>query len=495
MVSAEVKLPNVFGSHMVLQQEKQVPVWGWAEPGEQITVTIAGQEKKTSATESGKWIVKLDPLRAPGPYQMTVQGKNTVELSDILVGEVWFCSGQSNMDWGMNQVVDAKKEVAEANHPNIRLMDMPYKTSGKPETDVDASWKVCTSATLAGGGFFGSGFSGVGYYFGRELNRELGVPVGLVSSAWGGTRIEPWTPPAGFESAPQFADIVKKIREATPRHKEAMKKAAAEIEVWLPKAKEAIAQDREAPPAPAWPKHELDDAGQPTGIYNGIVHPFVPYAIRGAIWYQGESNRDDGLRYTDRMKALISGWRKIWDQGDFPFYYVQIAPFRYGDHPEWTMVTWEAQAKAMAIPNTGMVVTTDLVDNIEDIHPKNKKDVGKRLSLWALANTYGRKDVVFSGPLFDSMQVEGNEARLKFRHVADGLKARDEKALSHFEIAGADRKFVKATAKVDGKDTIVVSCSKVSEPVAVRFGWNQEAMPNLVNSAGLPASPFRTDNW
>lgn len=490
---ADVKLPAVFGSGMVLQRDIQLPVWGWAEPGEEVTVRIAGQEVRTKANDAGKWSVKLAALAAPGPYQMSVQGKNTVEFKDVLVGEVWVCSGQSNMDFGMNQVFDAKKEVSEANCPNIRLFELPYKTSCKPETDCDAKWRVCTPENLGAGGFFGAGFSGVAYYFGREIQKELGVPVGLIKPAWGGTRIEPWTPPEGFASEPKFADVVKRIEEATPRYKEAMKKATAEMEAWLPKAKEALAKNELAPAPPEWPKHELDNNGQPTGIYNAMIHPIVPYAIRGALWYQGEANRNDGLLYTDRMRALIGGWRKIWGEGDFPFLYVQIAPFRYNDNPkDQTMVLWEAQTRALSIPNTGMVVTTDLVDNIQDIHPKNKKDVGKRLALWALAKTYGHKDLVFSGPLFDKVTSQGAKLRVHFQYADNGLKSRDGKPLTWFEVAGADGKYVEAKAEVDQKNTLLVWSDQVKEPVSVRFGWNEEAMPNLVNAEGLPASPFRS---
>jgi sialate O-acetylesterase len=426
---------------------------------------------------------------------MTVAGKNTITLKNVLVGEVWLCSGQSNMDMGMNQVLNSKEEVAAANYPSLRLFEVSYKTSWKEETNCDGAWKECVPEGLGSGGFFGTGFSGVGYYFGRRLHEELDVPVGLIKTAWGGTRIEPWTPPEGFELDPQFAPIVERIHKATPKHRDTMAKLLPEVEAYIAKARAALDSGDELPAPPPWPRHELDDAGQPTGIYNAMIRPLVPFAIRGAIWYQGESNRDDGLLYTDRMKALVGGWRKIWNQGDFPFYFVQIAPYRYQDHPEWTLLLWESQARAMAIPNTGMVVTTDLVDNIEDIHPRNKKDVGERLALWALAKTYAKPGVVYSGPLYDSMQVDGKQIRVKFQY-ADGLKSRDGKPLSWFQIAGADRNFVKAKAKIDSASgTVIVSSGEVKEPVAVRFAWDQEAMPNLVNGARLPAAPFRTDNW
>ena len=490
-LSADVRVPHVFGNDMILQQQMDVPIWGWASPGESVTVKIAGQEVTAIADAKGNWRVKLAPLSAPGPYILTIVGKNTLQFTNVAVGEVWLCSGQSNMDFGMNQVRDAKAEISKANFPQIRLLDMFYKTAPSPENDADVHWKICTPTNLATGGFFNSGFTAVGYYFGRELHTNLNVPVGLIKSAWGGTRIEPWTPREGFELHPQFAEIVKKIDSATPKYKVAIKRALPEYEKWLAKSKKAVSNDVAVPEPPAWPKHELNDSGQPTGIYNGIVHPLVGFAMRGAIWYQGESNRGDGPTYTERMKALIDGWRKIWREGNFPFYYVQIAPFRYGDNPEETMRIWEAQLNALSITNTGMAVTTDLVDNIADIHPHNKNDVGHRLALWALAKTYGRTDLIYSGPLFESASADGNKLRLKFKYAADGLKSRDGKPLTWFEVAGADGKLQKANASIEGKDTIVVSSSEVTAPTQARFGWNQEAMPNLVNSAGLPASPFR----
>ncbi len=491
-VRADVRLPKIFGSNMVLQRDMAVPVWGWAAPGEAVTVSIAGQEVKTTADTSGQWRVKLAPLAAPGPYTLTITAKNSVTFTNVAVGEVWLCSGQSNMDFGMNQVIDSTNEIRQAKYPQVRLLDLFYKTSAKPETDLDVHWDVCQPETLGTGGFFNSGFTGVGYYFGRELHQELNVPIGLIKAAWGGTRIEPWTAPEGFALDPKFSDIVKRIQESTPRYKAAMKNTVPPMEKWLAQTRDRLAQDKDVPPPPAWPKHELDDSGQPTGIYNGLIHPLAGFAMRGVIWYQGESNRDDGLLYTDRMRALIGGWRKIWGQGDFPFYFVQLAPFRYGDHPDWLMVTWEAQARALSIPNTGMAVTTDLVENIADIHPRNKKDVGHRLALQALAQTYGRTNVIFSGPVFDSMKLKDGRAKLTFAHADGGLKSRDGKPLGWFEIAGDDGKFVAATASISGTNNIVVWNSKVKKPMDVRFGWNQEAMPNLVNGAGLPASPFRT---
>ncbi|MGZ5506589.1 MAG: sialate O-acetylesterase [Limisphaerales bacterium] len=455
---ADVSVPHVFGNNMVLQREMPVRVWGQANAGEKVIVRISGREVSTVTDKTGKWSVKLSPMKASnGPLTMTITGANTITFTNVAVGEVWLCSGQSNMGFGMNQVNDAKQEISEANFPQIRLLSIPQTNSGQPKLDTDAQWAVCSPRTLGAGR---AGFTAVGYYFGRELHRELGVPIGLIKSAWGGTRIEPWTAPEGFASDPQYKDITKQIKETSTNNLNATNKAK-----------------RGRPPA---------------SIYNAMIHPLVGYGMRGVIWYQGEANRSDGAAYTDRMKALIGGWRKIWKEGDFPFYYAQIAPFRYPGNTELTMSLWEAQMRAMAIPNTGMAVTTDLVTDIQSIHPKNKKDVGQRLARWALAKTYGRKDVIFSGPIYRKMKIEGDKIRLRFQYADGGLKSRDGKELTWFEIAGADGNFVKAVAEIAGPDSLVVRSSDVKQPTDVRFGWNQEAMPNLVNGAGLPASPFRT---
>lgn len=491
--SADVRLPHVIASHMVLQRDMPIPIWGWAEPGEEVIVKIGDHEATAKAAADGKWQVKLPAMAAGGPHTMSVAGKNKIELTDILVGEVWLCSGQSNMDMGIRSVNDADKEIADAKYPTIRLFQIPMKTSGEPTSDVDATWRPCTPENVGSGGFWGVGFSAVAYFFGRDIQKELNVPVGLIQSAWGGTKIEPWTPRAGFEMVPAVQDTVKVIDEATPNFNKAVAKAVTEIEAWMPKAKAALEAKKSVPPPPAWPKHLFEDNGQPTSIYNGMVHAIVPFAIRGAIWYQGESNNPDGMLYYEKMKALIGGWRKIWNEGEFPFYYVQIAPLDAVYEADRLPKLWEAQTAAMAVPNTGMVVTTDIAD-LKDIHPKDKQDVGKRLALWALAKTYGQDKLVCSGPLYKSMAVEGDKIRLRFDYVGGGLASRDGKPLNWFEIAGADKKFEKAEVTIDG-DSVVVRSDKVTQPVAVRFGWNRAAEPNLMNKEGLPASPFRTDKW
>lgn len=482
-----VRVPHIFGDNMVFQRDIELPIWGWADAGEQVTVEIAGNEAKTKADSDGKWMVKLSSMNASGPYEMKISGKNTINLTNIMVGEVWVCSGQSNMEWPVAAVQNSEKEIAEANYPNIRLFQVPNKTAGRPRPDVDAEWRVCKPETIRH-------FSAVAYFFAREINKELTVAVGLIDTNWGGTRIEPWIPPEGFAMIEKTQDIVKRIKQDNIDYRKAVEKSLDSLEKWLTKTREAISTGKELPVDPEFPRHRLDAYWEPTGLYNAMIAPLVPFAIRGALWYQGESNLSEGMLYYEKMKGLIGGWRKVWGQGDFAFYFVQLAPFRYGGDPLLLPGIWQAQVKALSIPNTGMAVTIDIVDNIRDIHPRNKQDVGRRLALWALAKTYGKKGIVYSGPLYKSMKVEGDKIRIYFDYVGSGLVSRDNKELTHFEIAGTDKKFVKAKAVIDG-DTIMVSSDEVKEPAAVRYGWHEEAEPNLSNKDGLPASPFRTDNW
>lgn len=483
---AEVRLPHILGDKMVLQRDMPVPIWGWAEPGEEIAVKFGKHEIKTKADAAGNWIVKLPAMEAGGPYVMKVTGKNTILLTDILVGEVWICSGQSNMAMGVGGSSSASEAIPAAEYPKIRFFKVPNRISVLPVSDVNGVWRKCSPATVRP-------FSAVGYFFGRELHEQLDVPVGLINTSWGGSRIEPWTPPAGFASVPKLEEISKMIEMAGPNYEAAVSKAVDDIEVWLPTAKKALAEGESVPAPPFWPRHQLDGLGQPTALYNSMIHPLVPFGIRGAIWYQGESNHSEGMMYFEKMKALINGWRAVWGEGDFPFYFVQLAPFRYGGSPLQLPLLWEAQTAALSLPNTGMAVIND-IGNLIDIHPRNKEDVGKRLALWALARTYGREDVVYSGPMYKSMAVEEGRISIGFDHVGGGLVSRHGGPLTWFEIAGEDKKFVKAEARIDG-DKVIVWNDTVSNPVAVRFGWYREAVPNLMNKEGLPARSFRTDRW
>jgi sialate O-acetylesterase len=462
---ADVKLASIFGDSMVLQRELPVPVWGWADAGEEVTVTFGEQTKKATADKDGRWQVKLDALKANAEgATLKVSGKNTLELKDVLVGEVWICSGQSNMEWGVGGSANAQEEIAAANHPQIRLFNVQgHLTSPVAKNECPGQWQVCSPKTVGG-------FSAVGYFFGRRLQDELNVPVGLVGSNWGGTRIEPWCSPEGLASVPELKDISDKVAAYTPETKV--------------------------------------EGGSPSAIYNAMVHPLAPFAMRGAIWYQGESNGGEGESYYHKTQALVNGWRKLFNP-DLAFYWVQLANFQKPtDNPAggdgWAKLR-EAQRKALNIKHTGMAVIID-IGEAGDIHPRNKQDVGWRLAQWALSQTYGKKDLVASGPLYKSHKVEGNAIRISFDNVGGGLivgkkeglqpTAEDSSGkLARFAIAGADKQWHWAEATIDGNDVIVKS-AEVAEPVAVRyaFSMNPEGA-NLYNKEGIPASPFRTDDW
>ncbi|HVX14334.1 MAG TPA: sialate O-acetylesterase [Pirellulales bacterium] len=484
---ADVKLPAIIGSHMVLESGMPLTIWGWADAGEDVVVSIAEIKASAKADENGDWLVKLPPIPATSdPLEMTVSGKNTIKLTDVLVGEVWLGSGQSNMQWSVSASNNPAEEIAAADNPQIRLFLVPLVAAGKPAKDVDASWTVCSPQTVAP-------FSAVCYYFGRELHKALNVPVGMVASSWGGTRIEPWIPPVGYDEVPELAGELQQIESQRAGYQAGLKSKLAEMKAWLEAAQKAADAGQPIPDAPAIPANPFNSSGGFTGLYNGMIHPLAPFTIRGALWYQGEANVGQGMHYRDLMRGLIRGWRSVWGQGDFPFLFVQLAPYRYGGHPQALPELWEAQAATLNVPNVGMAVTTDISD-INDIHPRNKQEVGRRLALWALARFYSQNELVYSGPLYESMTVEGGRIRVKFRHAAGGLAVRGDKPLSWFSIAAADKKFVPAQATIDG-ETVVVEAAEVGTPVAVRFGWHQTAEPNLMNKSGLPASPFRTDDW
>ena len=496
VVYAEVTLPRVISNNMVLQRDTQVPIWGWASPDEEITVTLRAEAegiKPISTTTAvadaaGNWQVKLPAMTAGGPYTLRIKGSNTLALTNVLFGEVWVCSGQSNMQWSVSASKDSEAEIAAAMYPKIRLFYVPRVASGLLQQDVAADWHETTPETVAN-------FSAVAYYFGQKLYKNLDVPIGLINASWGGTRIEPWTPPVGFAAVPTLASISKEVQDIQANYREQLPQKIRDIEAWIAETRKALETGAQLTQMPN-NTHPLAHQQRPTALYNAMVHPIVPYAMRGALWYQGESNLREGMLYHEKMKALINGWREVWGQGEFPFYFVQLAPFNYGGrnaNPLFLPQIWEAQTATLALPNTGMAVTTD-IGNLRDIHPRNKQDVGRRLALWALAKDYGRDDVTYSGPLYKSMLVEGNTIRLTFDHIGSGLTSRDEEPLTWFQIAGEDKEFVEANATIEG-DTVIVSSDAIANPVAVRFGWHQSAEPNFINKEGLPASPFRTDSW
>jgi sialate O-acetylesterase len=484
IATANVRLPAVIGSNMVLQQGKPLTFWGWSDPDEAVTVELDGKKQSTKGDAAGNWSVKFEPLTEAGKsVEMTVTGKNSLKLTNILVGEVWLGSGQSNMQWSVSASLNAPQEIAAAKFPKIRLFLVPLVPSGTPAKDVVAQWVECDPKTVPG-------FSAVLYFFGREIHQKLDLPVGLIATSWGGTRIEPWIPPVSFETLPELKNELAHYKALKANYRKQVAEIAPQLAKWAADVA-ASPEGAEVPPAPALPGHPINSSGSPTGLYNGMIHPVVPFAMQGALWYQGESNRGAGMHYAEMMKGLISGWRTVWGQGEFPFLFVQLAPFRYGNNPTWLPEIWEAQQASLAIPSTGMAVTTD-IGNVNDIHPNNKQEVSRRLSLWALRHTYGKTDLEFSGPVLDKAAFDGGKATLSFKHAA-GLKSRDDKPLSWFTIAGEDKKFVPAEAKIEG-ETVVVSSPEVAKPVAVRFGWDELAEPNLCNGAGLPASPFRTDH-
>lgn len=485
---AELNLPSVFSEHMVLQREQPVPVWGTADAGASVTVEFASQKKTVTADRNGKWRTDLSPLTASAESRtFTVRsGDKEVVFQDVLVGEVWLCSGQSNMQWFMQNTVDAAAVMAAANHPEIRLYDTPRVSTEDPQEIINSQWTACTSETI-------KTFSAVAYYFGRKLHQDLDVPVGLLLSAWGGTRIEPWTPPCGFEGIKSLTSIHQQVQKTLPTsmlYKKSMTDYQADIAGWIAEAEKAMQSECYISAPPVFPAELILTGNQqtPTKLYNGMLHAHIPFAIRGAIWYQGESNRGDGMLYLDKTKALLNGWRKLWGY-EFPFYFVQIAPFQYGDeNPEVLARFWEAEAEIVkTISQTGMAVVSDAT-TLNNIHPPNKEVPGTRLALLAEANDYGM-DVVSTGPVFQTLEKQGHALKIVFES-AKGLTTRDGKAPDWFEVAGKDGAFKKADAQIKGHSVIVQSV-EVAEPLAVRFAWHKLAIPNLINGAGLPTAAFR----
>lgn len=482
----KLSLNSLFTDHAVLQRDIAVPVWGKAEPGLKLVVQFAGQEKPATADKDGKWSVKLDPLTASAEGRaLTVKaesGSESLSRQDVLVGEVWVCSGQSNMAWTLKASTGGDDAIAAAGDAQLRLFNAGARAVDQPQDSIGGSWAVDSSQTAAG-------FSGVAYFFGKELRKSLGVPVGLIKSAVGGTVAEAWTPKADLETNPtlkplldqqaaRLAGYPKVLEDYKQREPELLK----QYEEALAKAK---ADKKPEPRKPTAPQDPVTNGNRPFGLYNGSIAPLVPYAIRGAIWYQGESNSGRGREYQTLFPAMITGWRKAWGQGDFPFLFVQIAPHG-GMSPE---IRDAQRLVVQTTQNTAMAVTLD-VGHPSDIHPQDKQPVGARLALAARALAHGEK-IEYSGPAYDSLSVSGNKATLSFKHVGGGLVAK-EGMLKGFTIAGPDGKFVEATTKIKD-DTIVAFSDSVSSPTAVRYGWSNVPEASLWNKAGLPASPFQTD--
>lgn len=475
-VRADVRLHALFSDQMVLQQKKAVPVWGTADPGEQVTVEFRGRRVQAVARD-GQWKVSLPKMDAGGPDILTVTGKNKIELTNVLVGEVWVCSGQSNMEWPLRSTFEPEKAIAASGNPAIRLFTVPKLKSDQPLRDVQSRWVVCGPETAAG-------FSAVAYYFGRDLQRALGVPIGLIHTSWGGSPAEVWMSSDVLQGNSEYKSaILDGYARSLQRYQDELAKYEAEM---AELKKQGKTSDKKPPGRPFW---------KPSELYNGMIAPVIPYAIQGAIWYQGESNAGRAYQYRTLFADMIRNWRRDWGQGDFPFLLVQLAPFRKiknepGDS-DWAELR-EAQALATKVlPKVGMAVITDVGEQ-DDIHPRKKEPVGARLALAARGIAYGER-IVHSGPVFKKLVVRGNKGVISFDHAGSGLEARGG-PLTGFAIAGADRKFVWANAEIKG-DTVEVSSPEVKEPVAVRFGWADYPVVNLWNKEGLPASPFRTDDF
>lgn len=443
-VFANVRLPAIIGSHMVLQQNSKVNIWGWSDPVEKIIVKASWDTTTyhTEGTSGGKWNIELQTPNGGGPYTISINGNNSILLEDVMVGEVWVCGGQSNMEMNVSWNLPYADEVAKATNTKIRFFYIPKTTSGYPQEDVKAQWVVCTPYEM-------KSFSAAGYFFGKKLQESLNVPVGLINSNWGGTPAETWTPAEFVEGDP------------------ALKQAADSLKM-----------------AKWWPI-------KPGYAYNAMIYPITNYAIAGAIWYQGEANVGAAFTYTQLFTTMIKSWRLAWHK-DFPFYFAQIAPWAgYGDNSSSAFLR-EAQTKTLAVPNTGMVLTSDLVDNINDIHPKLKKEVGERFADLALAETYHRQNSAYQIPIYKSMQVEKNKIRIFFTNAESGLMSKGP--LTEFYIAGDDKVFKPAQAKIE-KNSVVVWSEDVPKPVAVRFGFRNGATLNLYNKEGVPVNLFRTDDW
>lgn len=473
---AQVAVPNIFTDHMVLQQQQQNKVWGTAAAGEKVTVTIADQSHQTTANDAGLWSVMLDPLPAGGPHALVVQGTNEIKVNDVLVGEVWICSGQSNMQWSVGNSSNADLEALTGNYPNLRMINFPQVGSQEPIWDHrNSAWMVTTPETV-------KSFSAVGYFFGRQLHKALDVPVGLINNAWGGSACEAWIRRDLLEREGQYGAMLQRYDQMAAQFDELSNKT--ELSEEENKQLNSL-------------RGNLGGNHRPANIYNGVLKSHLGYGIRGVIWYQGESNGGRAYQYRHLFPLMIQSWREEWRQGDFPFYWVQLADFQ-AEQPEPSESAWaelrEAQTMAMTkLPNTGQAVIIDIGEG-SDIHPKNKLEVGRRLARLALANEYGIS-VASRSPIYRSMEKQGDKIILSFDDIDGGWRPFDTRSLVGFAIAGEDRQFVWADAKILPDNRIEVSSTSVADPVAVRYAWADNPVCNMYDAAGLPLTPFRTDDW
>lgn len=444
--NAYLRIPDIFSDNMVLQQQTMIHFHGWSDPLQKISVIASwnGDTLKTTTLSDAIWTVDLQTPKAGGPYQVTVIGDSTIAIQNVLIGDIWICTGQSNMefsaDWHKNYY---KEEVAKANHPEIRFFHIQKLSAPYPQQEVKGKWEVCTPQTM-------HSFSAAGYFFGRDINENIHQPVGLIESCWGGTPVQSWTPIEVFNNSEKLATSAAMLTPVP----------------WCPI--------------------------RPAVTYNAMIAPITGFPIKGAIWYQGEANTTNPDTYEETFSAMIHSWRELWKE-DFPFYFVQIAPYNYGAGDKGALVREQQLQTYRLVPNTGMVVITDITGDTNNIHPKDKINVGKRLAAWALANTYGKENIQYSGPLYRSMNVKGNKAVVYFDFSKEGLIKKGNQ-LTDFMIAGDDHHFIPATATIEDS-TVIVSSPEVQHPTAVRMGFTNTAIPNLFNKAGLPASTFRTDDW
>jgi sialate O-acetylesterase len=494
--SAAPRLPAIFSDHMVLQQQMPLAVWGWAEPGERVEVRLRAQRASATAERDGRWHVVLAPETAGGPDELTVTGTGApVRFTDVLIGEVWIGSGQSNMQWAVREADAADAEIAAANHPRIRLFSVKRVTAREPKDDVtpmdDApTWAAASPANIAR-------FSAVGYYFARALQQARGnVPVGIIHSSWGGTPAEAWTRRAVLEDDPALTPLLAQYRRIEGEYPSLRYGYEKRLPIWNDALKAWKTANPGATPIPGMPapRGGPEDPHRPASLWNAMIAPITPFAIRGVIWYQGETNALRSWDYQRLMTAMIQDWRRAWNRGDLPFLFVQLANFKQippDPGASWWAEVREAQRLTLGLPNTGMASAID-IGNPLDIHPTNKQEVGRRLALAARAIAYGER-VVHAGPLYDGMTLEGAKVRIRFRHVGGGLTIDTAKG-SGFTIAGVDGVFKPATITIDG-ETLVVASPDVPAPVAVRYGWEDDPVVSLRNKEGLPASPFRTDTY
>lgn len=482
-VFADVRLPHILSNSMVVQRNLPVHVWGMAGPAEEVAVSFRGETKSTAADALGRWSVYLRPGEAGGPFELTVVGRNRITLRDILAGDVWIASGQSNMEWPVGWSADPERERAAANLPNVRLARTMHRVSDYPlDGWIGQQWASCSPASV-------EHFSAVAYHFGRNLHERLKVPIGLIQTAWGGTPIEAWTSMRGLSSEPALMPVFQEWARMTETHATALLRHPQVLADWKLAAARAKAEGLQAPEQPAL-RRGPGGPWQPAGLFNAMIAPLTEFAIRGVIWYQGEANTatERAPWYRHALPALIRDWRRAWGIGDFPFLFVQLANYDAAPDSMWPEVR-EAQRESLSVTNTGMAVTIDIGEP-GDIHPRNKRDVGRRLALVARAMVYG-DSITYSGPLMRQVTVEGAAARIWFDHVGSGLVARDTNGTLHgFEVRSREGRYLPAEARIDGR-TVLISSPEVPVPARVRYSWADNPKGNLFNAEGLPASPFR----